>query len=766
MSRRNDAPASFRELMALMERLRRASDPSLSAEPVPLGVSQVLDFDEEQAQSAGRRPKPRQMSAEECWVPSGGSAEVGGYDIGGMVYVGAGLMDQSGRSVENCLINPALPVATRIVREAIGAAYSPSYSLLSPSDRLGYLRWLASGRSDPNVAPPFLRLYLFGLERRLMLDEPSEKERAELIAELERLQGLYDEEYGLDQDLRSLLDCVAALTPERLEPEPDRMIGYNGRELPPWLAVGLGYRIAKGQMTDGRWLLCWWLAQPATRLRVAERRIFGEFATLFSLRYAQRYPKGLKVTVPNAASTVVYVAASGTFKRPLSGESASYPDISRIRQPLRIAKRIADECWQALAPFSRFVGRKPAYRDTIEGHVLLPTDLAIHRPNDDLRRLHQWADRQVDRPDDDVFVSDVLRVFEGSNAINVRKRRLVVLSNALALGGIGLAPDARFTGRLPNLGDRVALFRLPKKLSNPPEMSPHYLRTLYIMQLVVFVAKADGSVSEAKWQAMDTMIRRRPRLRAADKARLQSDLRWLAWQWQGTVSIKKRCQMLHPKELDEVRDLAVKVACADGVVDPAQVRAVQKLYRAMGRPQDDAFANLHRRSAKAPTRPVTVRKPSRPHAGHFLPRRAGGRPARVPRSVHLDDGRISRIVADTQKVSKVLSEVFLEEEPETAPAGTGAADAPVEPAAFEGLDPSHSALVERLLKRPRWSEPDFERLVQRCGLMAGGALEAVNEWSFEKFGEALLEDDADLTLNPDVLQALQGESEMVPDAEA
>ncbi len=758
MTRRIDAPPSFRDLSMQREGLRSAADPAREAEPVALSVPQVVDFDEQEARPAGRGAQSRQMSAEECWVPSGGSAVVGGYDIGGMVYVGEGLMDQSGRGVENCLINPNLPVATRIAREATGAAYSPSYSLLSPSDRLGYVRWLASGRSDPNVAPPFLRLYLFGLERRLMLDEPSQKERAEVIAEVERLQGLYAEEYGLDEDVRHLLDCVAALTPECIEPEPERVFGYDGHELPPWLALGLGYRIATCQMTDGRWLLCWWLAQPGTRLRVAERRIFDEFATLFSLRYAKRYPKGLKVTVPRATSNFAYVAASGTFERSLSGDSSLYPDISRIRQPVRIAKRIADECWKELAPYSRFIGRKPARRNTIESHVLLPTDLAAHRPNVHLRRLHVWADRHVDRADDEILISDVLRVFEGSNAINLRKQRLVVLSNALALGGVGLAPDTRFTGRLPNLGDRAVLFKLPSKVSKPAEMSPQYLRMLCVMQLVIFVAKADGSVSKAKWRAMDAMIQRGPRLRAADKTRLQADLRWLASQWQGTVSITKRCQMLRPKELDEACDLAVQVACADGVVDPAQVQAVQKLYRAMGRPQDHVFANLHRRSTAASSGPVTVRTPLRPSSGYFPARQARRHPAIVPRSVDLDDGRISRIVADTCKVSEVLSEVFVEEEPETVSARAGTA--------YEGLDPAHAALVERLLKRPYWSETDFDRLVKRCGLLAGGALEAVNEWSFDRFGEALLEEHADLTLNPDVLQALKNESEMVPDAAA
>lgn len=759
----DEPPLSFQDLLAVVERLRRATDSNGEGARAAADVPGAVGSGRQEAPSEGGSAGRRRMSADQCWVPRGRSVEVRGHVIAGMVYVGEGLRDQSGVSVENCLINPKLPVATRIEREATGAAYAPSYSLLSPSDRLGYLRWLASDRSDPNVAPPFLRLYFFGLERRLMLDDPSEDERADLIAELERLQRIYSEDYGLDEDVGHLLDCVAALTPERIKPDPGRMVDFDGYRLPPWLAAGLGFQVAQGKLTDGAWLLCWWLAQPGTRLRVAQRRVFDEFAALFPLRFAKRYPGGLKVEAPSATGSFAYLAASGTFERSLSMDLSWNPGGPQNLKPLRIAQRIAAECWKDLGPYVRFVGRKPAQRDTVDAHVLLPTDLATQRTNAGLRRLHEWAGRHLDWLDHEVSISDALRVLEGKDAISASKPRLVVLSSALALGGIALAPDARFTRILPKARDRAVLFKLPRKASKPADMSPRYLRMLYVMQLVVFVAKAGGAVSEAKWQAMDAMIQRRARLRAADKTRLRADLRWLARRREGKAAITKRCRMLQPKELDEARDLAVRVACADGVVDPAQVKAVQTLYAAMGRSQDDVFANLHRRSAKSGTGQAPERVAARRPFGYVPPRTGGQLPSRVPKSVDLDDGRISRIVADTREVSEVLSNVFREEEPETAPAW-GAADAAEQRAVFEGLDPAHSALVERLLQRPSWSGTDFERLAKRSGLMVGGALEAINEWSFERFGDALLEEDADLMLNPDVVQAFSDETEVVSDA--
>ena len=766
MNRSHGGPPTFGGNANPLDRLQRTARGYGRSRSMPVGAPDLLDFGSQAQRATGSWIKSHKARADECWVPAGSSAEVGGHDLGGMVYVGQGLETVRGGEVENCLIDPSLPVATRIVREATLADYAPRYTQLSPSDRLGYLRWLASSRSDANVAPPFLRLYFFGLERRLVLDNPPAPERAGLIAEVQRLEGIYGEEYGLDEEFVDLLEFVSAMRPESIEPEPERMADHRSSGLPLSLAVGLGYRLAAGSPITGRWLVSWWLAQPAIQVKAGQRRILDEFLDLFALRYDRRYPRGMKIAKPARRYNFTYFAASGSFERKLCEGADAYPDVSRLRKPLRVAKRMADECWSALVPYRRFLARKPSAAGSTEAHLYLPPDLAVSRPHPGLQALHEWAEEQVDDRSAEVCIEDVLTVFEGEPTEVLRKQRVVAAANALALGSLGLAPDPRFVKRLPRFGDPAALFRLPSKAPKPTDVSAQYAPTLLILKLVMFVAKADGSVSEAKWRVMEAMISRRQRLRPADRLRLVADLRWLRRQWIGAVSLRRPCDALKPRELDEACETAVKVACADGPVDPEAVKAVQKLYRAMGRSPDSAFASLHRRSANEPTESVAPRKAAKPSPGFTL--RQGPRHGlrRVGQSVDLDHGRISEIVEDTRKVSNVLSDVFVEEDAATAGVAATPAGASASPPVFEGLDASHSALVEGLLKRPNWSESEFDRLVKRCGLMPGGALEAVNEWSFERFGDALVEEDDVLTLNPEVLEEMRASSSLVPDATA
>ena len=76
---------------------------------------------------------------------------------------------------------------------------------------------------------------------------------------------------------------------------------------------------------------------------------------------------------------------------------------------------------------------------------------------------------------------------------------------------------------------------------------------------------------------------------------------------------------------------------------------------------------------------------------------------------------------------------------------------PTPASAFPGLDAAHARLVEALGKSPTWNRPDFEREARACDLLPGGALETINEWAFDRFGDPLIEDGDVMTLDADLL---------------
>jgi TerB-like protein len=61
---------------------------------------------------------------------------------------------------------------------------------------------------------------------------------------------------------------------------------------------------------------------------------------------------------------------------------------------------------------------------------------------------------------------------------------------------------------------------------------------------------------------------------------------------------------------------------------------------------------------------------------------------------------------------------------------------------FAGLDVAHTTLAEKLLSRSDWQRAEFEMLATKAGLMPDGAMETINEWAYERLGDALIEDGA------------------------
>ena len=135
---------------------------------------------------------------------------------------------------------------------------------------------------------------------------------------------------------------------------------------------------------------------------------------LFRFRFEERFPQGLKVNKPKKLLEVGYQAASREFEASVTPEidAKRVPDISGLRRPIEIAQEIADEVMDDLEKFSRYVGRNPDGRGSVEAHALLPAALRGMFPSEELDGIRFWA-ADIVRNTGLVPVSDVLERLEG-----------------------------------------------------------------------------------------------------------------------------------------------------------------------------------------------------------------------------------------------------------------------------------------------------------------------------------------------------------------
>ena len=520
--------------------------------------------------------------------------------------------------------------------------------------------------------------------------------------------------------------------------------------MPLPIKIGVGKLIARGEPVSAEWMLSWWFAHPDTRLKTPAKRAPDEFRELFLSRFRQRHPNGFPCRRPKARLSHSYRAASGTFDKEFKEELKDILDISRLKQPLGVADTIGAECMDALDAFSRYLGRNPTGRGSLEATTLLPEEIRSGMANPALDALKQWVgDARNKGP---LNVEDLVGHVTGDTPERISKSVLSKVSGILAAVGAGFSPDPAYALTSPRRGDRVVLFDVGHE--NPPTEAEkkEFQAALLMLILGAIVAHADGRVDPAEREQLLGHIQNARNLSEAHKIRLRANLDWLLESPPELRTLKKHFTGLSNDGKTAVGQLLIAIAGADGGVDPSEVAVIEKVFDGLGLPAESVYSELHALAVTPPSdEPITVRPESRGPGGYAIPQPPAVRPEGEANRIVLDQSRIAAIMAETSKVSDTLASIFgePEEEPEALDTAEDADDI------LLGPDAKHDALVRELLTRPQWAVDEFSQLAKRFDLMPGGALEAINEWSFDTHEELLIEGDDVLEINPTIAALIE-----------
>jgi hypothetical protein len=112
--------------------------------------------------------------------------------------------------------------------------------------------------------------------------------------------------------------------------------------------------------------------------------------------------------------------------------------------------------------------------------------------------------------------------------------------------------------------------------------------------------------------------------------------------------------------------------------------------------------------------------------------------------VRIDNRKLADVQRDTAAVAQILSGIFIDDPhpAEAARSDEGAASS------LSGLDADHIQLVIYLKDNGEVDRSDFEEAARALKLLPDGAIERINDWSFDRFDEPLLEDGKCIVLIP------------------
>lgn len=656
------------------------------------------------------------------WTGPGESTIVQGFRIDGPLYVGRGLGSVRGGSIEPALIDPQLKV------DSSGAdchvrmlTYWSNYSQATPSARGSYLQWLAGGKSDPQADVGYVFLYFYGLERRALADSSAaaRSDIPAIIAEVERLRAIYGSNRSFDRYSAEFLSYLMATRAGEVAPpdEPPALVRYN---LPYDLRFRLGQFAAAQLPLPPNWAHAWHYCDPRTRLPASAERCPDFARQLFEKNYREQFGEGLILPSSRTRLKITYKPASASFGGPLV-QAVDLPDVSVMTSSYTKLDALAAECFRQLDPYSRYIWRNRDQAESLEARLLLPLALWPDTLQASLRQRAALAGKNGE------VQAICLRELMGSFQCEGRptKAQYLALTRALGSSGIGLEPDLRFTKEIPELHDPVAVFPVTATES----LGAGFGVASLIVQFAAAVASADGEFSDAEARKLGHEIVRTPGLELAGQQRIMARIAIYRIKAPSINGLRATIERMDRETRLRVTDVLLGVISGEGVIQPAEVKMMEKIYTLLGLDTATLYPRLHGLEATPDAAIV---------------------PAAVQKGpLRLDPAKIARLKASSDEVTKKLAAIFVEE-PVVAEV---IAEEPPEPAAetnrfdLPQLDAAHGELLMIILGRAEWTRAEFEEVCADKGLMPDGAIERINEASFTRFDEPVIEGDDPLEIS-------------------
>ncbi|RCS54886.1 hypothetical protein DTL42_07175 [Bremerella cremea] len=623
--------------------------------------------------------------------------------------------------------------------------YWPSYYDCTPAQRSVYLDWLATGKSDPSVELGFVFIYFYGLERRVLVDQA---DRIVVAKEVMRLLPIYGYSNSFRRYACGLL-WLSLLLASKSEVISDALLNEAIRATPRWndelveRYLTILFNAQKPLPADAAFHVCENDGRSASSVIVRRHR--EEFRSLFDTRYREKYGEGITLNASKREKRVAYQPASSSLMRGYGAsdhvELPRMPDVLAISSQFRVLIEIWNESIDHLKAFSR-AAKNAGGEVTSEAYEALPPELR----QGDHPEMDAWMQAWEEHVDEEYRPLVPVGVLAKVKGIPERERLtkaqcLKILQTADTMG-LALEPDTRMTGTNYRWDEKVILFFRENDTSDTAK----YMAASALLRLGATIAEADGTVDDVELQFISSHLEGQFNLSEFDSKRLECLQYLLLHSQAGDNKIGKTlAKRLSREHRLVVGEYLVGIAAADEVITNDEVKALRKAYRLLEldtKDLDDLIAKHEASKATTATQPVSS-----------------------DNELRLDHNEISRILSETRAVAGILEEAMSEVDededqypvPEPAPETrdeSPAVEASVNSSEVIDIDARYRPFLIAALAKDEWQEGDLRQLASSHNLMLAGAIEAINEWSTDRFGDWIIEEGDPIQIRQDLLEEI------------
>jgi tellurite resistance protein len=443
-----------------------------------------------------------------------------------------------------------------------------------------------------------------------------------------------------------------------------------------------------------------------------------------------------------------YKPASRSFYDKIDIDVGDLPDVIALQKPIKELEKLADLCIQELDPYSRWLGKNPGGRGSLEAIALLPPVMAMSHAAAETRILNEWLDATVNWSEPQVLKrSELIERWPSKRAEGSADRKMwVEVSKVLQMLGYGIEPDVRFQGLMGCRTDHIVLFKLGEERMETA--SPEYLRATMMARFGIVIAAADGDISTTEITRLADMLETKLELSPVERLRLAAHLKLLSAEGSSLVAVKKKLEGIAQSQRESIAHVATLVALADGRVTKEESANLGKIYAVLGLNPNRVYEDLHSLGVdegQPNSDVVTVRSATGGGKGYAIP--APPKPEDNHRVI-LDRVRLEIKARETSEVAAILRFVFIDDQPPIPPPTT------MDAGAIAGLDHAHSSLLHRLIDRTTVGRADWESWCSQSGLLPDGAIDRINEAAWDICGGPLLEGEDAISIDHTALKEM------------
>lgn len=593
--------------------------------------------------------------------------------------------------------------------------YWPSYSAITDDDRATYLRWHQDGRRDPAADIGYVFIYFYGLEYRAIKEN---KNHSEIYAELLSLHQVYaDKNASFAGYCRDFITWLILQNPQ-WEPLSDlnKINFFNG---------------CSRMGTE----LLWRLPEPGKESNIDNFSLDGDnFSIPSSIsQHSREIVTRFKAEVKRADIDIaqIKVVDHSIFYRHATAIQLGQPINLRYLRPMGNVKKKMFEIWNEVLGTYLVYGRVQK-SDSIIGKLTNPEQ----KDSPEIQRLSNILLTFVHFTDFNQFNLGTLLKELGftSPSLNLAESR--ALSHLLSDYGVQIEPDANLTNKAYKIEEEVILFKDPRNILRKDQ----WAKVSSLLDISISVAMADSTSQGSEITHTLNFISKQFKLNESEARRLQ--MRSVLLQKikiSSSAIAKKMASVMSQKEASVLAKFLFSIAAHDGVIHSSEMKALDKIYKAMGIP-DLTLDSLTKEFTETNKGQLVKLEPSVKKVlkkGSKIPT-----PSLVKETeVRLNESALQSALDDAKELSKILSSVFVEEAVQTPATSKDLEDD--HPSEVLYLGTTESVLLKALSTKDRWDISEVEELCRQNQVMYGAFFNKVNNYYEEKLGKPLLEEDGD-----------------------